>query len=122
MFVGGGVRPTGFEHHHLQQPCAIVYNRHQRRESAWNYRSGVVLPSHAPQLQQQQERRLVGAHLQESPQIAMGWFDAGNDKDSLAQVKEVPSHPQLVGSQAGGCFHAHTEVLVLKLHAPHLSH
>lgn len=63
----------------------------------------------------------MGAHLQGFPQIARGWFDAGNDKDSLAQVKEVPSHPQLVGSQAGGYFHAHTEVLVLKLYAPHSS-
>lgn len=52
----------------------------------------------------------------------MSWFDAGNGKDSLAQVKEVPSRPQLVGSQAGGCFHARTEVLALKTHATHLSH
>lgn len=52
----------------------------------------------------------------------MGWFDAGNDKGSLAQVKEVPSHPQLVGSQAGGYFHAHTEELALKQYGPHLSH
>lgn len=64
---------------------------------------------------------LVGAHQRESPQVATGWFDAGNDKDSLAQVKGVPSHPQSVGSRAGGCFHAH-KVLALKLHAPHLSH
>lgn len=65
---------------------------------------------------------LVGAHQQEFPQTATGWLDAGNGKDSLAQAKEVPSHPQSVGSQAGGCFHAHKEVLALKLHAAHLSH
>lgn len=34
----------------------------------------------------------------------------------------MPSHPQLVESQVGDCFHAHTEVLALKLHVPHLSH
>lgn len=65
---------------------------------------------------------LEGAHQQESPQIAMGWFDAGNDRGSLVQVKEVPSHPLSVESQVGDCFHAHTEVLALKLHAPHLRH
>lgn len=37
-------------------------------------------------------------------------------------MKEVPSHPQSAESQVGDCFHAHTEVLALKLRAPHLSH
>lgn len=33
-FVGGGDLPTCFEHHHLQPPCALIYNRHQVRAYA----------------------------------------------------------------------------------------